>query len=542
MKQAHTLATRIGTFAACLTACCSFASGQACTPDWDTTVGDPGVSVSSGYIGDLRVFDDGSGEMLYAGGSFSSAAGQPGTSLIARWDRDSNTWSDVGGGLNNGFVTAIYPFDAGGAPELVVCGVFNGASGVPNTANIAKWDGSAWSALGAGVDGSAWSMTSWDGVGGDRLYVGGGFQNAGGVFAGGIAAWDGAQWHSMGAGITGWNEYVGAMMAWDDGSGEKLYVGGRFDTMDGLNTPLIARWDGTSWEQVGSGLINDSPYFGIESMAVYDDGSGPALYVGAYQFHAPGQPVGNISKWDGQQWTTVGALHDGRVTSLLTFDDGNGLSLYRTGNAAYDLLYFARLVNGVWETVGGGVWSDPAPPWPSTFALCAWDDALYVGGTYNLAGGVYPTGCIAAWGCDSTPIGSSYCGPAVPNSSGQPGVIAAYGSDVVGDNDVTLMASQLATNEFGYFLNSQTQGFVVGPGSSQGNLCLGGATGRHISTLGSSGATGELNAVLDLTQIPTPGGPYAVQPGETWNFQCWFRDHNPGSTSNFTDGVEILFQ
>ncbi len=146
-------------------------------------------------------------------------------------------------------------------------------------------------------------------------------------------------------------------------------------------------------------------------------------------------------------------------------------------------------------------------------------------------------------GCDDdTQIGSSYCGPAVQNSSGQSAVIAAYGSDFVVDNDVTLEATQLATNEFGYFVNSQTQDFVVGPGGSQGNLCLGGTTGRHISSLGSTGAAGELSTVLDLTQLPTAGGPYAVQPGETWNFQCWFRDHNPGSTSNFTDGVEILFQ
>jgi hypothetical protein len=398
------LTTRIGTLAIFLTACCSFAYGQRCEPEWDTTVGNPGVSVEDGYIGALRAFGDGTGEMLYAGGSFSSVAGQPGTNLIARWDRIGQSWSSVGGGLNGGFVTSIVPFDAGGGPELVVGGAFDGASGIPDTRNIAKWDGSAWSSLDAAmVDGFVGAMTTWDGPGGNRLYVGGRFPTAGGVTAGGIAAWDGVQWYSMGAGITGWNEYIGAMMVWDDGSGEKLYAGGRFDTMDGLGTPLIARWDGESWEQVGSGLINDNVLFGIESMAIYDDGNGPALYVGGYEFHAPGQPIGNVSKWDGQQWTTVGPLHDGRVTSLCTFDDGNGPGLYRTGNAAYDLLYFARLVGDDWETVGGGVWSDPAPPWPSTYALYPWHDALYVGGSYNLAGGEFPCGCIAAWGCPACP-------------------------------------------------------------------------------------------------------------------------------------------
>ncbi|MCP4035984.1 MAG: hypothetical protein GY733_03545 [bacterium] len=34
----------------------------------------------------------------------------------------------------------------------------------------------------------------------------------------------------------------------------------------------------------------------------------------------------------------------------------------------------------------------------------------------------------------------------------------------------------------------------------------------------------------------------AVQPGDTWNFQCWYRDNNPGPTSNFTDAVTVVLQ
>jgi hypothetical protein len=388
-----------------LTACCSYAYGKPNDPYWDVTVGDPGVThpYFSWSIDALQVYDDGNGEMLYAGGNYDDFAGIPGTELIARWNRDSNTWSDVGGGLDNGFVNTMVTFDAGGGPELVGGGSFVGAPGVPDTQNIAKWDGSAWSSLGV-VDGSVWAMTTWDDGSGEKLYVGGSFPTAGGVTANGIAAWDGTQWHSMGAGITGsFSPYVGSMMVWDDGSGEKLYVGGRFDTMNGLDTPLIARWDGEAWEQVGNGLINDMYFFGIESMAVYDDGSGPALYVGGQEFHAPGQPVGNVSKWDGQEWTTVGTYYDGRCTSLCVFDDGSGPGLYRTGNAFWELGYFAQLVNGDWEMVGGGITKDPySSPWPSTSDLLAWDDALYVCGYFNRAGGFQgvggePCGDIAAW-------------------------------------------------------------------------------------------------------------------------------------------------
>jgi hypothetical protein len=33
----------------------------------------------------------------------------------------------------------------------------------------------------------------------------------------------------------------------------------------------------------------------------------------------------------------------------------------------------------------------------------------------------------------------------------------------------------------------------------------------------------------------------SVLPGDTWNFVAWFRDKNPTNTSNFTDGISILF-
>ena len=57
-----------------------------------------------------------------------------------------------------------------------------------------------------------------------------------------------------------------------------------------------------------------------------------------------------------------------------------------------------------------------------------------------------------------------------------------------------------------------------------------------------TGAGGAVSIQLDLTNTPTPGGPVAIQPGETWRFQLWFRDKNPGKTTNFTDGVSITFQ
>ena len=59
---------------------------------------------------------------------------------------------------------------------------------------------------------------------------------------------------------------------------------------------------------------------------------------------------------------------------------------------------------------------------------------------------------------------------------------------------------------------------------------------------GFSGGGGSFFLGLDLNDTPQPGGSVAIVAGETWNFQAWFRDMNPGPTSNFTDGVSVLFQ
>ena len=138
-------------------------------------------------------------------------------------------------------------------------------------------------------------------------------------------------------------------------------------------------------------------------------------------------------------------------------------------------------------------------------------------------------------------LGTSYCSPA-PNSTGETGIQTVMGSRRVADNEVTLVASRLPLNAFGYFLTSTTQGFVANAGGSQGNLCLGGAVGRFNAGIFNTGANGHGILPIDLTAIPTPTGATAIQAGETWHFQAWHRDSFGGTTtSNFTDAVSVTF-
>ncbi|MCA9000750.1 MAG: hypothetical protein KDB61_02420, partial [Planctomycetes bacterium] len=140
-------------------------------------------------------------------------------------------------------------------------------------------------------------------------------------------------------------------------------------------------------------------------------------------------------------------------------------------------------------------------------------------------------------------IGSIYCGPAVPNSTGQSAAIAAFGSLSTADNDVTLVATQLPAAQFGFFLNGTAQSFVPNPGGSLGNLCVGGSLGRHNRAfeIFDSGPDGLGALALDLNSIPGPNMAASVMPGETWNFQCWYRD-TVATSSNFSAAVSITFQ
>ena len=153
---------------------------------------------------------------------------------------------------------------------------------------------------------------------------------------------------------------------------------------------------------------------------------------------------------------------------------------------------------------------------------------------------------VLAWfnDCGSGSIGTSYCSPAVANSTGSPASMGASGSNSVGSNNLVLEASSMPLNAFGFFLTSATQGLVANPGGSAGTLCLGGAIGRYVGPgqIRNSGATGAFSLAVNLTQHPTPSGPVSVSAGQTWNFQAWYRDAVGGvATSNFTDGYQIAF-
>lgn len=114
-------------------------------------------------------------------------------------------------------------------------------------------------------------------------------------------------------------------------------------------------------------------------------------------------------------------------------------------------------------------------------------------------------------------VGMRFCRPAVVNSTGASGEMGARGSALVSSNDVTLSATRLPMNSFGFFLTSLTPGNAQQPGGSQGTLCLGGSIGRYVAAgqIQNSGSAGSFDLVVDLTRRRRPPASSPWRPART---------------------------
>ena len=116
---------------------------------------------------------------------------------------------------------------------------------------------------------------------------------------------------------------------------------------------------------------------------------------------------------------------------------------------------------------------------------------------------------------------------------------AGVGSAALAADDLTLNVTSLPVGQVGYFLMSDAQANVPGFGGSQGVLCIGAPVLRFVKNVLTADAGGQMNFGIDFANLP---GGTTLQPGETWNFQLWYRDVNPSPTSNTSNGLAITFE
>lgn len=132
---------------------------------------------------------------------------------------------------------------------------------------------------------------------------------------------------------------------------------------------------------------------------------------------------------------------------------------------------------------------------------------------------------------------SNFCSANV-HSAGVAAAIDISGSASVADGDLTLHSTNLPVNVWGYYLMSPMEGSGPLGNGSEGFLCLGLPCYRLRNTTSNSGSLGEIESSLDFGSLPE-GQIFTA--GSTWNFQLWFRDKNPGPTSNTTPGASVTF-
>jgi hypothetical protein len=244
----------------------SFVNGVAAKSivKWNGSVWSP---IGLGVAGMVRVIEK-SGNDIYVGGFFSRAGNNPALN-IAKWD--GTAWSALGHGVGPG--SFFIPFQTGvsaitfSSGDVYAGGYLTESGGTPLN-NVARWDGSSWSALGAGRNEPVTALA----MHGGHLYAGGN----------GLARWDGANWVTIASGT--FNSFLT--------NDNDLYAGGAFTSIGGIAAAGVAKWNGSTWSSLGNSGVGT-----VLTMAL----SGGNLYVGGDSFGS------NLARWNGIAWSSLGS-------------------------------------------------------------------------------------------------------------------------------------------------------------------------------------------------------------------------------------------
>ena len=180
---------------------------------------------------------------------------------------------------------------------------------------------------------------------------------------------------------------VRTLAVFDVGTGPALYAGGMFQNSGETQLNHIAKWNGTAWAALttpgGVGVDGN-----VHAMKIFQDETGSLLLIGGNFQHAGGELVNNIAAWNGSQWSAFesqgGRGVNGVVSAITDFDDGTGPHTY---------------LGGAFTTAGGkpaeriarwGNTCPPAPPCPcdtDNDGQHTIDDYFFLTNFFNQLGG-----------------------------------------------------------------------------------------------------------------------------------------------------------
>jgi len=389
---------------------------------------------------------------LVVGGSF-SAAGGVAVNNIAAWDGAS--WRALGAGFNGSvYYIAVYN------GQLYATGDFTQSGGV-TVNNIARFDGSAWQPLGDGLtdagDGSTTegrALFVFEGA----LAVGGRFSHAGGVSAMNIARWNGSSFSALGAGVGTAANTVRALREHDGA----LYIGGQFSTAGGFSANNIAKFAGGGYSALSSGTTGAvlalhswngdlvvagtftaaggaaasriARWTPVETWGTYGPGLGAVSGEGVWalqpfngQLVAAGNFVEGVRAWNGSAWVTLAGGMTGGVLFTLnvfnsqliaggTFTTAGGSAIGKI--AQWNTVFWSELnVPGPqitsFETLGariiaGGIFTHSTTQFAPTTNIIAWNGATLASLSTGVNGPVRALKSIPGAGGNSLVVGGEF--------------------------------------------------------------------------------------------------------------------------------------
>jgi len=278
------------------------------------------------------------------------------------------------------------------------------------TVNVSAF-GQNWNSVGIGTDRRVKTLAVFD----NEIYVGGEFTTAGGINSPHIAKWNGSTWSAVSSGTNGY--YVFALCPYNG----SLYLGGGFSSAGNIPAMDIAEWNGTSFQNLGNGtsaLNSICQYYGD-------------IYAAGF--------TSSVDKWDGSSWVSIGNLsvyHPpdlyGFTQSMTVYNNELFIAGYIESIGPVQVQNVAKW-NGGWSAAGhlyeplclsivngdlyagcsgeirkwdGSDWSLIGHPDGNVYTICQYNGSLYAGGSFSFIDNV-PCNNIAKWdGANWYPLGS----------------------------------------------------------------------------------------------------------------------------------------
>ncbi len=236
------------------------------------------------------------GGELYACSSYpASQLGAVERGMVFKLNAATNSWTMIGD-----FPTEVYALAVAANGDLY-------AAGNPGVlGSVARWNGTAWAALDTATHMGTVDALATDGTNVYASYTI--FGSTPDLNQHPVMKWNGATWSALGSGLSGGSQsnfgFPGVSVhgsIWALAvSGSTVYVGGDFALAGGLPSPHIARWDGTAWSSLGTGLNETVQTLAVSpagtvyaggSFTAVGDSSKPIDRFGAYTFRPTGLPT-----------------------------------------------------------------------------------------------------------------------------------------------------------------------------------------------------------------------------------------------------------